>query len=415
MRHRTLAVVAIFLLAVGAIAVFGLVAEQHSSVSLTATWVSDTERAVAGNHHAPAAGRWNGTPVVFAPISGRANTENCALVSLAGDGSVRWRHRIPAPNCTIHSVADPTFADFDSDGVPEVVAATTEQTVAAYHPGTGATEFSHNLTSYGYTRPIVADFGGDSRPEIVVVDVKGTVFVVGSNGTVRWRKQLSSYTWGQPAVADFDGDGRQELAVSVGASGNVSLFEEDGSSTWDSSGSLPSSITWMTTGQLDDDRAIEIVVATAQGGRVAAIDGATGEREWTKDFGTFAAVHAIGDGDDDGLTEAYVVAQDGILRSLDGPTGAVEWTTTLTSGSVQMMPPPALGDVTGDGAPELIAVTNDGIVSVVDPHTGNVLGSYERDVPIFTHPELADTDDDGAQEIYVMYAQGRVVAIEAAS
>jgi outer membrane protein assembly factor BamB len=32
---------------------------------------------------------------------------------------------------------------------------------------------------------------------------------------------------------------------------------------------------------------------------------------------------------------------------------------------------------------------------------------------VYAHPRLADTDGDGVQEIYVMYADGRVVALSA--
>lgn len=411
MRPRTLAVLGLICLIAGGLAVAAFTGTQQSDVEMTTMWVSDTARDIAGNHHAPAAGRVQDTPMVYAPISGRADTPNCALVALNGtSGADRWSYSIPAANCTIHSVADPTLADFDSDGTKEVIAATTEQTVTAYHPLTGDVEFRHNLTSYGYTKPIVADLVGDSGPEIIVVDVKGTVFVLKPNGTAVWSKQLSSYTWGQPAVADFDGDGEPELTVATGGTGNIYLFEQNGSLAWNQPQSYEGSITWMTTGEADDDDAVEIVVATASTGRVSMVNGASGEREWTRNLGSYAAVHAFGDGDGDGTPEVYAVAKDGKLRSLDATTGDTEWTTTLTTGDVQMMPPPALGDVDGDGDSELVAVTNDGIVSVVNPESGSILGRYEREAPIYTHPRLADIDGDGDLEAFVMYAQGRVVA-----
>lgn len=412
MRLRTLAVLAIVFLVAGGFAVAALTGTQGSRVEVTATWVSDTARDSGGNHHAPAAGRVAGEERVYAPVSGRADTTDCALIALDGSsGTERWSYPIPPANCTIHSVADPTLADYDEDGRKEVIAATTEQTVTAYDPLAGDVEFRQNLTSYGYTKPIVADFVGDSSPEIIVADVRGTVFVFDGNGTTVWSKQLSSYTWGQPAVDDFDGDGDPELAVATGGTGTVHVFERDGSLAWDQPRSADGSITWMTTGDADDDEAVEIVVATASG-TVSTIDGATGEREWTRDFGRYAAVHAFGDGDGDGDPEVYAVAKDGKLRSLDAATGETEWTTTLTTADVQMTPPPAMGDVDGDGDPELVAVTNDGIVAVVDPESGAIRGTYERDAAIYTHPRLADLDGDGDAEAYVMYSEGRVVALE---
>ena len=131
------------------------------------------------------------------------------------------------------------------------------------------------------------------------------------------------------------------------------------------------------------------------------------------EFEAFAAVHAFGDGDGDGQAEVYAVARDGKLRSLNATTGATEWTTTLDTGDIQVVPPPSLGDVDGDGDAELVAVTNSGVVSIVDPVDGSVRSSSERDVPIWEHPRLADTDGDGVDEIYVMYGDGRVVALTA--
>jgi len=413
MRPRTLVALCLVVLVAGGVGVVALTDTGASGTTMTVAWVSDTARDTGGNHHAPAAGSVGDSSMVYAPISGRTDTNDCALVALgAGNGSERWTSPIPAANCTIHAVADPTLADFDSDGVREVLAATTEQAVTAYHPRTGDVEFRHDLTSYGYTKPIVGDLTGDDRPEIVVVDVRGTVFVLRPNGTEVWSKRLDSYTWGQPAIEDFDGDGAPELAVGLGDAGELRLFEADGSSAWPGAGTYDSSITWMTTGQADGDEAVEIVVATARGGRVSMVDGATGDREWTREFGAFAAVRALGDGDGDGDPEVYAVAKDGVLRSLDAATGRTEWTTTLTTGSVQMTPPPALGDVDGDGDPELVAVTNDGIVSAIDPVSGEVLATHERDgeARIYTHPELADTDGDGRDEAFVMYADGRVFA-----
>lgn len=410
MRLRTgLVVLAVLAGLLGAAAV-GLGVFGDSGAALEAQWVSDTGRDVSANHHAVAAGR-NGGAVVYAPVSGRSDTSQCGLYALdGGDGTTDWTHRVPARNCTIHSVADPTVADFDDDGTAEVLTATTERAVIAFHPTTGAIEFRHNLSSYGYTKPLVTDFTGDGDTEIVVVDARGSVYVLRPDGSVVWTEQLDQYAWGQPSVADFDGDGDPELAVGVGGDGGVQVFERNGAVAWHRADAVEGSISWMTAGQADDDAVIEVVTATA-GGTVTAFDGANGEVEWSRDFGRFAAVHAFGDGDGDGDPEVYATARDGKLRSLDAASGEIEWTTALSTGDVQMTPPPALGDIDGDGAPEVVAASNDGAVAVVDPESGEVVARYERDAPIYTYPVLEDVDGDGRQEILMMYGDGRVVAL----
>jgi outer membrane protein assembly factor BamB len=412
-RRRTLVAVAVLFCALGGVAVAGFVADDGRGADVRVTWVSETARESSGNHHAPAATGAHGG-AVYAPVSGLTGTDGCALVALdAATGAERWRHRIPPPDCTIHSVADPTVADYDADGTAEVLAATTETELVAYDPESRAVELEYDLASYGYTRPVVADVAGDDRPEIVVVDVRGTVSVVRANGTTVWRRRLDSTINGQPRVADFDGDGSPEVAVGTGSPGRLSLFESDGTQTWDAPASIGGSITWLTTGQADGDAAPELVAATASDGVVAMVDG-DGTVDWTRDLGSFAAVHAVVDGDGDGSAEVYATARDGTLHSLDAGTGTTEWVTTLTTADVQMMPPPAAGDVDGDGRLELVAPTNDGRVSLVDAESGAVVSTYERDDAIYTHPTLADVDGDGDVEAFVIYSRGRVVAFDVA-
>ncbi|NHN58101.1 MULTISPECIES: PQQ-binding-like beta-propeller repeat protein [Halorussus] len=411
MRIRTVAVVLAVLAGLLGAAAVGLGVFGGESTTLTAEWVSGTGREVTSNHHAVAAGRPGGRGMVYAPVSGRANTTQCALYGLsAANGSTDWTYAVPPADCTIHSVADPTLADYDDDGTVEVLAGTTERAVVAVDPATGAVEFRRDLGSYGYSKPVVTDFVGDDAKEIIVVDAHGTVYVLRPNGSEVWSKKLDRYTWGQPAVADFDDDGDPELTVGVGGEGHLYLFERNGTVAWRRTDSLGGSITWLTTGQADGDPAREIVTATAAGG-VAMFDGTDGRVEWERDFGRLAAVRALGDGDGDGAPEVYAVARDGKLRSIAVATGDVEWTTTLTTADVQMMPPPSLGDVDGDDSPELVAATNDGTVAVVDPVGGDVVARYERDVPVFAPPTLADVDADGRSEAFVIYGDGRVVAL----
>ncbi|HET7323941.1 MAG TPA: FG-GAP-like repeat-containing protein [Halococcus sp.] len=409
MRARTGLAAALIVAALAGTAVLGFSSVTDSGGTLTEKWVSNTKTGILGNHHAPAAGIVGGRGMVFAPISGEGDTHQCRLVAMNADSATpRWRYHVPPANCTIHSVADPALADFDGDGQKEVIATTTEEVVVAFDPLTGKEEFRHELTDYGYTQPVVADLTGDTTPEIVVVDFQGMVFVLRPNGTTVWKKNLASQTEAQPAVDDFDGDGGREVAVGTGT--RVILVEGNGTIAWNTTKPFDSTVTWMTTGQADGDSALEIVAATF-GGRVVVLDGNHGTVQWRKDLGDLAAVHAFGDGDSDGTPEVYAVAKDGTLRSLDATDGTVEWTTQLTTEEVQMTPPPSMGDIDGDGNPELVAVTNTGIVSVADPKSGDIRASYEREVPIYVHPTIANTDGDDAAEIYVIYGDGRVVAL----
>lgn len=412
MRARTVVALALVILALGGLAIGSFLVDTDSGGEITVLWVSETGREVNGNHHAPAVAQVGDRQFVYAPISGRADTDRCALYGLeASSGERQWRSGISVPDCTIHSIADPTVADYDGDGTDEVLAATTENTLTAYDPRDGSVAFEYALDSYGYTKPLVVNITGDSRPETVVVDVRGIVYVISASGETVWTRDLESTTFGQPTVGEFDGDDGLELAVAAGGAGELYLFEGDGTPSWDEPATFDSSITWMTTGQADADTSSEIVVATALDGTVAMVDG-NSTVLWERDLGTFAAVHGVADGDEDGTEEVYAVAENGELYSLDAESGETEWRTRLTNADVQMMPPPAVGDVDGDGSPELVAPANDGTVSLVEPTTGEVTATYEREVPIYTHPTMADIDDDDNVEALVMYGDGRVVALD---
>lgn len=415
MHRRTgVAVVALVLLLGGAGA-YGLYTFSGSATGLSPLWVSDTATATEGNHHAPAVARVGSRSIVLAPISGQAGTDQCSLTALSGaDGSIEWRYEVPATNCTIHSVADPTVADSNGDGRMEVLATTTEQILVDLDLDDGTMERTNELSTYGYTRPVIVDLNDDGTSETVVVDAKGVAFAFDGTETM-WTTDLAGQVWSQPAVDDFDADGDPEIAVGLGSAtgGSVVVLEANGTESWRLDG-IEGSVTWLTTGQADDDEAVELVAATAKG-RVVCLDGVDGAEAWHRDGADFAAVEAFGDGDGDGEPEVYVTAKDATVTAVDASTGDDEWSTTLTTERVQMTPPPVLGDVDGDGSDELVVASNDGVVSIVDPAAGGVLATYDRDVMVYAPPVVADLDGRGGDEIVVTYGDGRVVALNDAT
>ena len=173
MRGRTLAALTAVLLAMGGGIAAVTVGDTAGAVS--EQWVSDTGTSIGSNHHAVAAAQTGDTGLVYAPVSGGSNSDECRLAALSAvNGSAAWNAPVPADVCTIHAVADPVVADFDDDGVREVLATSTTDQVHAFHPTTGEEELSVPLSDYGYTQPAVVDLAGDGEREVVVVDVSGT-------------------------------------------------------------------------------------------------------------------------------------------------------------------------------------------------------------------------------------------------
>jgi outer membrane protein assembly factor BamB len=407
-------------LAVAAVVLVGLVAgvvavtvlddgDDGLTGEFAVEWESDTARSVQGNHHPPAVGPdGGGDRLVFAPLSGAGDTDECALVALSGaSGETRWTRPIPPSACTIHSVATPAVADHDADGDREVLAATTERELLVLSAATGRRELAAGLSAYGYTEPVVADLLGDATPETLVVDVAGLVHAYRPDGSLAWSRALDGYVWGRPVVADADGDGRPEVAVGLG-DGRLHLLERGGRDAWDRPLSFDGAVTWTTAADLDGRAGVEVLVAT-DAGAVAAVGGDR-EVHWKRTVGRFAAVGAAGDTDDDGDPEVHVTDRSGRLRALDGATGEPEWTLGLTGDDLQAATPPRLADLDGDGDPEVVATTHDGRIHAVDD--GTLVASHRVGGPLYAPPTVADLEGDGDDELLITRGDGVVVAVD---
>ncbi|MEM9460423.1 MAG: VCBS repeat-containing protein [Myxococcota bacterium] len=118
-------------------------------------------------------------------------------------------------------------ADLDGDGDLEVVMGR-----SAYHHD-GSVLWTTNLQR-GY--PQVADFDGDGLPEVLLTNMDG-LNLIEHDGSITYQSLRPTgdpagfTTWLRPAtVHDFDGDGAAEYAVS--SANNYSVYEADASIVW---------------------------------------------------------------------------------------------------------------------------------------------------------------------------------------
>lgn len=402
MRPRTLVGLALVLGFLIAGALYGL--SGTGGGSLSEAWVSDTARENEVNHH-PVAAQGD---LIVAPVAAVVNVEeigpnSCVLARLAPEtGSVRWRAGVRPVNCTTHALTEPLLADLDGDGEMEVAAASTENAVVVHAAETGAEEYRIPLGTYGYGRPTAGNLTDAPGPELVASDIVGGV-VAAAGETVLWRDAANGTTWAAPVVADVDADGETEVVV--GTAEEVVTLTADGTREWRATVSA----TRLAAADADEDQAVELFTTTTR--TVRSLDGRNGTVAWTTHVEGSPALHEVGDGDGDGTPEVYVGVSGGRVVALDAATGAIEWRTQLVPERRATMPPPTLGDVDGDGAPELVAAANDGTVAVLDPVDGRELASYRREVPIWTEPTVEDVDGDGRAEILVRYGDGRVAML----
>lgn len=412
MRPATAAVIVVLLVSLGAVAGFGILSTGNDG-DLTELWVGDTARDNEVNHHAIGAGPDG--DVVVAPLAEVPNSDvpitdtSCSLVRLTTDsGTVDWRRGVPAADCFTHALTQPVIADLEGDGEIEVAVSTTQDALVVRAAATGAERFRVPLETYGYGRPTVADVLPAPGSELVTSDIAGGVVLAGADGTVGWRRSLNRTfdrrvsVWAAPVVADVDADGDSEVVL--GTSVGPVVLGPRGSVEWSERGGA----TYLATADVDTDDAVEIV--TAEGRTVRALDGATGDVQWTRDLESGARIRAAADADDDGTVELFVGLANGQVLALDARTGRTRWTTTV-SGEESTLVSPVLADVDGDGSDEVVAATRGGAVTVMDAGDGAELGRYERSVPVWTFPTPADIDDDGRAEILVIYGDARVVAL----
>ena len=434
MRVRTAAAVAVVVAALAGVVLLG-VGSPADGGDLTERWVSDTPRQNERNHHAIGAsadGRVVVAPVAEVPNEGVELTNtSCTLARLnTSDGAVEWRTTVPPENCFTHALSEPVIADLNGDSTGEtpagnrnatrsgdggrvVVSATTMNALVAYDAETGNERWRVPLStgdpSYGYGRPTVADLTAAPGREVVVSSIHGNVTAVAAGGTVAWRTSFAAVgetdaiVQQRPLVGDVDDDGGREVVVGSGS--ELLVVNADGSVAWNRS--VPSS--YVVATQADDDPASELLVG--DGRTLTALDGETGERQWTSDPEAPLRYREVADGDGDGTDELYAGTFEGGVVAVDVHSGDVEWRTTV-SGEGQPVWAPVTADLDGDGDLAVVTTSRDGTVTVLAADGGRVLATYQRAVPIETHVTLADADGDDRAEILVRYGDGRVVALD---
>ena len=270
MRRATIVTIVGILVALSAVAAVGLSTGGHT---LDERWISDTPRDNRVNHHPVTVAE---PGVIVAPVAavggaGPYDSTSCALVRLApADGTVEWRHGIAPANCTSHAITGPAIADVDIDGEREIAIATTERALEVLQATDGEAAWQVPLETYGYAPPVIADLLGDSTPEVIVVDIGGSVSLV-ADRSVRWERDLDGSTWAVPIVTDVDSDGQPEIVV--GTNDAVVALDTPGDRVWtaDAAGA--------DTGFAPSHDGPPLVLA-ADTGRIAAIDGRTGDTVW---------------------------------------------------------------------------------------------------------------------------------------
>jgi hypothetical protein len=322
------------------------------------------------------------------------------------------------------------LADFDHEGILEIVVATTGGTVYRITPDGGvAPGWPLHVSDAFHAPPAIGDIDGDSTPEIVIGSAEGVVHAWDAGGqelpgwpvALRYEGFPTGSIFGAAALEDLNGDGAREVCVGT-STGLIAVLDGKGHFWPGWPQVLPPSthppnpagiFASPALADLDGNRFPEVIVAT-NAGVLYAWDG-TGRamRGWPVELPYNARAGyggvAVGDVNGDELPEVIVTTE----RGIDGPpivivfdgNGALQpgWPFPLAESCNAGV---ALGDLTGDGVAEIVVATigGDAFIYALDGRTAEPVTGWPlrlRDRTINASPILADADGDGHIDILV--------------
>ena len=265
------------------------------------------------------------------------------------------------------------IGDVNGDGVGEVLLGDGQWGAVHAYRGSDGTELgSVQNPEHGVFGIATGDCDGDGVIEVVwgagLSSSGKDALMVGDvlTGTLKWNGQDLDGPF-RVAAGDLDGDGTMDIvsasaSTNSGYNGGIAMVFNGRTrqlewSTPPTTWAFASNVA-VTVGQLDDDPALELLVA---GGSYNALltsyDGATHEVEWTSPAigqGSLVKVSAK-DVDGDGKDEIIAAMSDQRMYVLAGASNIIKWQSTVLNGYIQDF---STGDANGDGVLDLAVLTS---------------------------------------------------------
>ncbi len=312
-----------------------------------------------------------------------------------------------------HIPSSPAAADLDGDGIPEIIAASwNDSTVAVWHAnGVMLPGWPRKGDAPFWSTPAVGDIDGDGAPDIVVGSNTNRLYAWHANGTpVRGVSGVLFAPQGtvisSPAIADLNGDGVREIIFGTSA-GHVYAIHADSSVVWDAAfGGLASSSP--AIGSVIPGGGLEVAFACANDSVYVLT--ASGQRapgwprplELTPGNGRVPSpalaplLASVGDP----RLDVIACGTDGRVMAWDPLGNVLPGFSSLTLGGAATEASPAVADLDGDGTLEILIGAEDRRLYAFHMNGTSVSGfPIEIGAEARGTPAVWDLDKDGATDI----------------
>ncbi len=434
------------------------------------------------------------TRPIVADINGNRNDgQEIAVTTTDGhvhvfssNGALLWSAATPNAGCAAAPLTDklytsPAVGDLFGNGTPHIVIGyggfrgkPCDGGVAAYNGANGQRVWTFSIKDWSkrkaffafrnsvYATPTLADVDRNGRLEVGFGGFDRNVYLLNSNGSVRWYYNAADTVFSSPAFANVRGDSDLEMIIGTDISKNARLKPPTrnggylyalragvsvapGTAFGFRSGTIQE---WRTSFNqtIQTSPIIADIIPDSPGLEVATGAGCffpqgRGDRKgkWYKVLSASSGrvlrtlrvsactptSPAVGDINGDGLPEVVAAVSGSTTTGGDGTSHLIAWTPATNSVLWDIRPHlgtrtdvrggelhrvPVLADLTGDGVPEVLINYHRGVV-IVSGATGAQLTCdsahctkplLQTDAILQGSPAVADTNGDGKLEIIVL-------------
>lgn len=169
------------------------------------------------------------------------------IYALRADGTEIWSVKVPGGDCPDSPQKDklyssPVVGNLRGDGVPYVVvgyggfkSAKCDGGIAAYRGSDGTRFWNFSIKDFAeekgffayrtmvFSTPALADVNGDGTLEVGFGAFDRNVYLLNSDGTLRWYYHAADTVWSSPVFANVDSDSNLEMIIGTDITKNGAL------------------------------------------------------------------------------------------------------------------------------------------------------------------------------------------------